>query len=88
MTPAFRIRAISGGASISGSLLGHLTEEDIRSAPANSLTFTVTVRTPNLALTTDYKTSVPMSTASCMVCMMCVAGEQRHILTLCRPSAR
>ena len=42
-SPSFRIRTVSGGATLTGRLLQRTTEQDIRGAVAGSLTFELTV---------------------------------------------
>ena len=42
-SPSFRIRTVSGGATLTGRLLQRTTEQDIRGAIAGSLTFELTV---------------------------------------------
>jgi hypothetical protein len=42
-SPSFRIRTVSGGATLTGRLLQRTTEQDIRGAVAGSLTFELTI---------------------------------------------
>ena len=61
-SPAFRIRAISGSAEISGRILSRVTEEDLRSAPSGTLTFTVAITNDTFASLVGHRHIVPDAT--------------------------